>query len=326
VPDTAKAAELGVTSSAIAATINVATLGDSDQSLPKFNLPGRRVSVLVSIADSARNDPAIIANLPVVGGLAPVSLQSVAAILFGAGPKAIDRFDRRRSSTVEAALTGLTLGEANALLATLPAIRQLPPGVEIASSGDAERLSELLTGFAMAIAAGIILMYFTLVLLFGGFVQPITILVALPLSVGGALGLLLICGQALSIFPLIGILMLMGIAAKNSILLVEYAIVAIAQHGFDRSAALMDAAAKRARPIVMTSVAMGIGMLPIALGFGADSESRAPMAIAVIGGLISSTVLSLIYVPVVFTLMDDLQVWSLKLLRPFVNRRDRATA
>jgi HAE1 family hydrophobic/amphiphilic exporter-1 len=160
----------------------------------------------------------------------------------------------------------------------------------------------------MAICTGIVLMYLTLVLLFGGFMQPITILVALPLSVGGALGLLLVCGFSLSITAMIGLLMLMGIAAKNSILLVEYAIVGMRDRSLTRSEALLDAAAKRARPIVMTSIAMGAGMLPIALGFGADAESRAPMAVAVIGGLVSSTVLSLVFVPIVFGLMDGLQI------------------
>jgi HAE1 family hydrophobic/amphiphilic exporter-1 len=138
-------------------------------------------------------------------------------------------------------------------------------------------------------------------------VQPVTILVALPLSVGGALGFLLLTGNALGISALIGLLMLMGIAAKNSILLVEYALVAEKQRGMSRGEALLDAARKRARPIVMTSIAMGAGMLPIALGIGADAETRAPMAIAVIGGLLSSTVLSLVYVPVVYTFLDDVQ-------------------
>ncbi|WP_292142533.1 efflux RND transporter permease subunit, partial [Mesorhizobium sp.] len=183
----------------------------------------------------------------------------------------------------------------------------LPAGVHELARGDAARMQELFTGFATAIAAGILLMYLTLVLLFRSFVQPVTILVALPLSVGGALGLLLLTGNALGVTPLIGLLMLMGIAAKNSILLVEYALVAEKERGLGRFEALLDAARKRARPIVMTSIAMGAGMLPIALGIGADAETRAPMAIAVIGGLLSSTVLSLVYVPVVYTFMDDIQ-------------------
>ena len=169
------------------------------------------------------------------------------------------------------------------------------------------------------------LMYMTLVLLFKSFIQPITILVALPLSIGGALGLLYLTGHAMGITPLIGILMLLGIAAKNSILLVEYTMVA-RQKGSDRISALIGGASKRVRPIVMTSIAMGVGMLPIALGFGADAETRAPMAIAVIGGLITSTLLSLIYVPVVFTFMDDLEAFCGKWLgKLLVARRPAAT-
>jgi HAE1 family hydrophobic/amphiphilic exporter-1 len=155
-------------------------------------------------------------------------------------------------------------------------------------------------------------LFLVLALLFNGFVQPVTILTALPLSVGGALGLLLATRTSISMPVLIGFLMLMGIAAKNSILLVEYAIVARRDRGLDRAHALLDAARKRARPIVMTTVAMGAGMLPIALGIGADAESRAPMAIAVIGGLVSSTILSLVYVPAFFTVMDDLERWTSK--------------
>jgi HAE1 family hydrophobic/amphiphilic exporter-1 len=170
-------------------------------------------------------------------------------------------------------------------------------------------LQELFGSFTLAVISGIVLLFLVLALLFNGFVQPVTILTALPLSLGGALGLLLVTGMSISLPVLIGILMLMGIAAKNSILLVEYAIVARRDGGLDRAHALLDAARKRARPIVMTTVAMSAGMLPIALGIGADAERRAPMAIAVIGGLISSTILSLVYVPAFFTVMDDLERW-----------------
>jgi len=319
VPEPAKAAELGVTTAALASTIDIATLGDSDQNLPKFDLPGRRVSIMVSLLESARNDLAIISNLPVAAGGGTVPLRSVADISFGAGPTSIDRYDRRRSVTIEAVLDRLTLGEASARVSALESMRHLSPRVSEASAGDTERLRELLGGFAMAMTSGVILMYFTLVLLFQRVLQPFTILVALPLSIGGALALLLISGHPLSMFALIGILMLMGIAAKNSILLVDYAIVAQTSQRLERGAALLDAAAKRARPIVMTSIAMGAGMLPIALGLGADTESRAPMAIAIIGGLLSSTVLSLIYVPVVYTFIDDVEVRLGSVLRPLIN-------
>jgi len=307
-PDTAKAAELGVTTTAIAQAIDIATLGDNDENLPKFNLPDRQLSIIVSLDEAARNDPAELANLPILGTRSVVPLGAVADIRFGSGPNEISRFDRHRSATVEVEMEGLTLGQATAAVAALPIIQRLPEGVTEQKSGDGEHLQELLRGFVIAIGSGITLMFLTLVLLFNGFLQPLTILVALPLSIGGALGTLLLCGYSLSITALIGLLMLMGIAAKNSILLVEYAILAMRERGLSNLDALMDAAAKRARPIVMTSIAMCAGMAPVALGLGADAESRAPMAVAVIGGLISSTALSLIYVPVVFSLMDGLQV------------------
>jgi len=180
--------------------------------------------------------------------------------------------------------------------------------VQRADYGDTERMNQLFADFGLAMVAGVLLVYCVLVLLFHDFAQPATIMAALPLSVGGALGLLLAAGEALSLPATIGILMLMGIVTKNSILLVEYALVAL-QRGATRREAILDACRKRAQPIVMTTVAMGAGMLPIALRIGADADFRAPMAIAVIGGLLTSTVLSLFYVPVVFTLVDDLRRW-----------------
>ena len=175
-------------------------------------------------------------------------------------------------------------------------------------------MEELISGFMLAIGSGIVLLFLVMTLLFNNFMQPVTILSALPLSLGGAFGLMVATGTALSMPALVGILMLMGIAAKNSILLVEYAITARREQALDRNAALVDAARKRARPIVMTTLAMGAGMMPLALGIGADAEFRAPMAIAVIGGLLSSTALSLIYVPAIFTIMDDLDLWARKSL------------
>ena len=329
-PKPDKAAELGVSATAIAQTVRIATLGDTDALLPKFNLADRQIPIRVMLVDSARDDLARIMTLQVHGAGVTVPLASVAGIEFGAGPNQIDRLDRRRSATVEAELAGLTLGEASSRAHQLRALKDLPKGVAEAASGDMERMKELFTSFAVAIGTGILLVYAVLVLLFRGFLQPVTILTALPLSLGGALGLLYVTGSSLSISALIGILMLMGIAAKNSILLVEYAIVARETQGLARRTALMDTARKRARPIVMTTVAMGAGMLPIALGVGADAEFRAPVAIAVIGGLLSSTVLSLVYVPVVYTFMDGLQRraggWLARLSGAAKTRRDEAVA
>ncbi len=309
VPKPDKAAALGVSTATLAKTANIATLGDADQNLPKFNLKDRQIAIRVMLDEQARTDLARIASLQVPSTEGSVPLSSVADINLGSGPNQIDRVDRWRSETIEAELVGITIGQAEALVSNLPAIRSLPASVTRKPAGDSERMQELFSGFSLAIGSGIVLLLFVLALLFNGFLQPVTILTALPLALGGALGLMIATRTALSMPALIGLLMLMGIAAKNSILLVEYAIVARRDRGLKRSAALVDAARKRARPIVMTTFAMGAGMLPIALGIGADAEGRAPMAIAVIGGLISSTALSLVYVPAVFTVMDDVEAW-----------------
>ncbi|MCT9000157.1 efflux RND transporter permease subunit [Chelativorans intermedius] len=319
-PKPDKAAELGVSAAALAQTVGVATLGAPAQSLPKFNLPDRQIPIRVMLDEKARNDVGWIAGLQLPAGGAIVPLGSVADISFGVGPTEIARLDRQRSATVEGELVGLTLGQALEQLRAMPAMRNLPPGVVEIPGGDAERMGQLFGGFAMAITSGVVLMYAVLVLLFGTFIQPITLLTALPLSLGGALGALAIAGQSLAVSALIGILLLMGIAAKNSILLVEYTILARRERGLDRTSALIDAARKRARPIIMTSVAMGAGMLPIALGIGAGAEFRAPMAIVVIGGLVSSTALSLLYVPVVYTFMDELERRLGRVLRRLVVR------
>ncbi|PWR20621.1 efflux RND transporter permease subunit [Zavarzinia compransoris] len=307
VPKPDKAAALGVTAETLAAVVRVATLGDIDQILPKFNLADRQIPIRLIFPESARKDAETLAALRVPtsdGGSVP--LAAVADIEHRTGLAQIYRLDRRSSVAIEAELIGIPLGVAAARVHALPAMSHLPPEVIELPTGDVENLAELMTGFLIALGTGVFLMYVVLVLLFKGFAHPATILTALPLSIGGAFGLLFIANEALSMPALIGILMLMGIAAKNSILLVEYVLYQRAA-GMSRRDALIEAAHKRARPIIMTTVAMGAGMLPIAVGIGADTEFRAPMAIAVIGGLITSTLLSLVYVPVVFTVVDDVQ-------------------
>jgi multidrug efflux pump subunit AcrB len=191
----------------------------------------------------------------------------------------------------------------------LPVLMNLPSGVKRVEQGELQRMSELFQSFGTAMAIGIFCIYAVLVLLFRDFMQPATILSALPLAMGGALIALWVSHQAFSMPAVIGVLMLMGVVTKNSILLVEYAIMARREHGVSRLDALIDACHKRARPIVMTTVAMGAGMLPNALGLGAEPSFRQPMAIVVIGGLLTSTVLSLLVVPMVFTYVDDLLIW-----------------
>ncbi|MDM0044158.1 efflux RND transporter permease subunit [Variovorax dokdonensis] len=315
-PDFARAADLGVTSSAIAETLRVATVGDYDQNLPKLNLAQRQIPIVVKLEDSARQDLPLLSRLTVPGARGPVMLDQVATLDISGGPAVIDRYDRSRNVNFEIELSGVGLGDATEAVANLPSIKNLPPGVRQAAVGDAEMMGELFASFGLAMLTGVLCIYIVLVLLFKDFLHPVTILCALPLALGGAFVGLLIAHKAFSMPSLIGLIMLMGIATKNSILLVEYAIVARRDHGMSRWDALRDACHKRARPIIMTTLAMGAGMLPIALGLGAaDSSFRSPMAVAVIGGLITSTVLSLLVVPAVFTYIDDIEHWIRRMVR-----------
>jgi len=316
-PKRDQAALLGVSAADISQVARVATLGDADQLLPKFNLADRQIPIRVMLEQDARERMDVISNLrvPTAAGDS-VPLSAVADITFGAGPNQIDRLDRRRTATIQAEMTTLTLGEASQKVRRLPAMQHLPPGVSEAPNGNLESLQELGAGFGFALLTGVLLMYVVLVLLFRSFAHPLVIQAALPLAFGGAFALLLLSHMALSMPALIGMIMLMGIAAKNSILLVDYTIESM-KKGMSRRDALLDAAHKRARPIIMTTVAMGAGMLPIALGLGVGVEFRQPMAVAVIGGLITSTLLSLLFVPVVFGLVDRFSNW----LRKLVGRR-----
>ncbi len=316
-PDFARAADLGVTSTAIGETLRIATVGDYDMSLAKLNLSQRQVPIVVKLEESAREDLAVLERLAVPGARGPVMLGQVADLEIAGGPAVIDRYDRSRNINFEIELSGLPLGEVTAAVQQLPSVANLPPGVRVVEIGDAEVMGELFASFGLAMLTGVLCIYVVLVLLFKDFLHPVTILAALPLSLGGAFVSLLIAQKSFSMPSLIGLIMLMGIATKNSILLVEYAIVARRDHHMSRFDALLDACHKRARPIIMTTLAMGAGMMPIALGLGAsDASFRSPMAIAVIGGLITSTVLSLLVVPAVFTYMDDLE----QLLRRTGNR------
>lgn len=319
-PDFARAADLGVTSSAIAETLRVATVGDYDQYLPKLNLAQRQVPIVVRLQDAAREDLSVLERLTLPGAHGPVRLGEVAELSLAGGPAVISRYDRSRNVNFEIELGERGLGEVTEAVRQLPAVRGLPASVRLIDVGDAEMMGELFASFGLAMLTGVVCIYIVLVLLFKDFLQPVTILAALPLSLGGAFVALLLAGKSFSMPSLIGLIMLMGIATKNSILLVEYAIVA-RRHGMSRMDALLDACHKRARPIIMTTLAMGAGMMPIALALGgADMSFRSPMAVAVIGGLITSTVLSLLVVPAVFTYVDDFEQW----LRHRVLRRPHA--
>ena len=335
-PDFARAADLGVTAASIGETVRVATAGDYSTALTKLNLSERQVPVRVKLPDAVRADLAALERLTVPGKNGPVMLATVASLSIDGGPAEIARLDRSRNVTLDVELGKRPLGEAYQEALELPALKKLPPTVQLAQLGDAQEMQSLFVSFGIAMAIGVLCIYGVLVLLFKDFMQPVTILAALPLSIGGAFIALLVTNNAMSMPSMIGLIMLMGVVTKNSILLVEYAIVARRGSkgtpgepdvpGMSRFDALVDACHKRSRPIVMTTIAMGAGMLPLALGMGADPSFRSPMAIAVIGGLITSTLLSLLVVPAVFTYVDDAEHGIARALRWLLRRKPNVAA
>ncbi|RAX37919.1 efflux RND transporter permease subunit [Rhizobium tropici] len=320
IPDLDHAAALGVTPEAISEAVRVATSGDYSSSLAKLNLPQRQLAIRVRFDPQTRMSLDDIANLRIAGSRGSVDLGSVAEIRMGGGPAEISRLDRSRNVMLSVELNGRILSDVYREAQALPALRNLPEGVRLVEQGELERSSELFDSFTVAMTIGVFCIYAVLVLLFHDFLQPLTILAALPLSLGGALLPLVLTGTAFSMPVVIGLLMLMGVVTKNSILLVEYAIMA-RRAGFSRFNALVDACHKRARPIVMTTIAMTGGMLPVALSLsGGDASFRQPMAIVVIGGLMTSTILSLVIIPIIFTFVDDFLVLLKRLV---LGRRNR---
>ncbi len=302
-----EAAQLGVSVAAIGDAVRVATIGDLPQNDAKFALPDRQIPIRVSLIASARRDLSTIENLPVrTASGATVPLKAVADVSFGQGPSRIRRYNQNRRISLEADLNNAQLSTALDKIHALPIFKHLPAGVQIVEVGAAKDMQELFTSFMLAMVAGILLVFAVLVLLFARVFQPITILSALPLSIGGAVLALVVTHSPFSLATVLGILMLMGIVAKNSILLVDFAIEEM-RAGKDRMTALLEAGHKRARPIVMTSVAMIAGMLPVALGIGGSASFQGQMALAVIGGLVASTALTLVMVPAAFTWIDDLE-------------------
>lgn len=321
-PDTARAAEQGVSVEAIARTAVIATIGDTDANTPKFDLADRQIPIVVRLAPEFRRKMSVISGMKVAGNDGKlVPLSSVAKVHLDTGIFSIERYDRARQVQISAKFgANYSLGQALKRIKNLPAFKHKPPSVTDHPTGDAEDQQDMFGGFGYAIFTGVFLIYGVLVLLFRGFLQPFTIMMSLPLSLGGALLGLWMLGKPIDMYALIGIVMLMGLVTKNAILLVEYCLVQM-DHGMPRKEAIYLAGRTRMRPIVMTTTAMIAGMLPIAIGFGAGAEARAPMAIAVVGGLFMSTVLTLVVVPVVFTYMDDLQNW-IKSLFPHPEHQD----
>ena len=322
VPRGDEAARLGVSTDAISEAVRVATIGDVPANLAKFRDKDRLIPIRVQVDRPVRGDIGALETLTVSGTGTPVPLLAVADVSLGQGPSSIERYDRVRRVVLGADLSGnLVLGAALARVYALPEAAGLPAGVRLKNGGDAEIMAEVFSSFGLAMGAGLTIVLGVLVLLFRNVFQPITILLSLPLSLGGVIAALLITGQPISMPVVIGILMLMGIVTKNAIMLVDFAIERRAA-GMGRVEAIIDAGRKRARPIVMTTIAMVAGMIPSALGVGDGGEFRAPMAIGVIGGLIASTVLSLVFVPSFYTLMDDAAQVTGRLFRRVLTPRD----
>lgn len=309
-PRTDEAARLGVTSTEIGNLLRIATVGDLDENSARFNFADRQVPVRVALAPESRDDLHVLRWLRVAttdGSTVP--LHTLTDLHQADGPSRIERFDRMRRVSVDADLGPRTaLGQALDAIEALPALQALPAGVQRVDYGDAEYMAEMFDKFGTAMGFGVLIVLAVLILLFRDFLQPLTILVALPLSLGGAMAALVLYGAALDLPAVIGILMLMGIVTKNSILLVDF-VIEKRSNGMPRTQALIQSGQERARPIIMTTIAMAAGMVPAVFATGADSGFRAPMAIAVIGGLITSTLLSLVIVPVGYSLMDDLRQW-----------------
>jgi multidrug efflux pump subunit AcrB len=313
------AADLGVTTAALSQTIRIATLGEIEQNSAKFSLSDRQVPINVSLSETARRDISTLENLPVPttrGGSVP--LKSVADIGFGSGPTTINRSNQLRRITIGADLApGFVQGDVSAKVDNLPTVKSLPQGVQKMNLGDQKWQSELLFNFAVALISGVLLVFAVLVLLYRRFLAPFVNMGSLLLAPLGAAVALLIAGQPISLFVLIGILMLFGIVAKNSILLVDFA-VEMMNHGMKKNEAIWEAGHKRAQPIVMTTVAMVAGMLPTAISISGDNSWRQPMGITVIGGLIFSTLLTLLLVPSYFSIAISIESRIGKLFHRFV--------
>jgi multidrug efflux pump subunit AcrB len=319
------AADLGVTTAALSQTIRIATLGDIEQNRAKFSLSDRQVPIQVSLSENARRDIQTLENLPVpTSGGGSVPLKAVAQIGFGSGPTTIQRSNQLRRVAIGADLApGVVEGDVWAKVYQLPSFKNLPQGVQKMNLGNQKWQSELLFNFAVALIAGVLLVFAVLVLLYRRFLAPFVNMGSLILAPLGAAVALHIAGQPISLFVLIGILMLFGIVAKNSILLVDFA-VEMMNHGMSKNAAIWEAGHKRAQPIVMTTVAMVAGMLPTAMSISGDNSWRAPMGITVIGGLIFSTLLTLLLVPSYFSIAISIESRISKLFHRFIGSEAHA--
>ena len=302
------AAELGVTTAALSQTIRIATLGEIEQNAARFSLSDRQIPIRVKLPEQSRESLGTIANLPVqTGSGGSVPLSRVAEISFGSGPTAIQRYNQNRRVLVGADLAqGVIKGEAQTQIDQLPVLQDLPQGVIRDAVGEDEWQQELQASLLVAVLAGVLLVFAVLVLLYKRVMSPLVNMTSLALAPLGGIFLVWAVGQPQSMPVYIGVLLLLGIVSKNSILLIDFAIEAMAA-GERKFEAIMEAGHKRAQPIVMTTFAMSAGMVPTALSLSGDGAWRAPMGTMVIGGLVVSTVLTLIIVPAGFSLADGIE-------------------
>ena len=314
-PRAAEAARLNVSTDAIAQVARIATSGDIEANTPKFSEGERRLSIRVRLPDEVRRDLSQLGQLrvPTLSG-GSTTLAAVADISYEAGPGVIQRMYRQRMAAVQADFApGVTSGDATNAVDSTKTMKEIFAAekagdavVSRARVGQEQAMNEMFSGIIVALLSGIALIYSVMVLLFKSVFKPMVIMFALPLSFTGAFVALLIFGKAIDMPVMIGVVLLLGISAKNAILLVEFAIES-EQRGNNVYDALFDACRERARPIVMTTVAMSAGMLPTALGLGEGAGFRTSMAIAVIGGLFSSTVLTLVLAPVIYSLVSSVE-------------------
>ena len=303
--DRAKAASLGVSASDVATALQILYGG---QDITNFKRGNERYEVIVQLADVYRVSPQGVGEVyvrGVEGGL--VQLSNVVNVREGVGPSQINHFNRRRSATIDANVTGITLGEGLERMRQLAA-RTLPPDFTTDVSGQSQDLQESMSSLLFGLILAVVAVYLVLAAQFESFLHPFTIMLALPLALFGAVVSLALFGMTQNIYSFIGIIMLMGLVTKNSILLVDYTNTLRAR-GVERYDAVVRAAVVRLRPILMTSLSVMIGVMPIALAFGAGAESRRPLGTAVVGGMFASTALTLFVVPTFYMIFDDTLVW-----------------
>ncbi len=313
--DRDRAANLGVSAGAIGATVNT-MIGGEIVGMYKDEKEGERYDITARLIASERDRPENIDSLLVRSSTGElVRMKDIATIQTGKGPTVIMHYNRQRAATLFAGTEkSKPMGDAMKDLDKIVS-QNMSADISTRYVGMADVMLDAFKNIAFAMVIAIIMVYMILASQFESFVHPFTIMFSLPVSLIGAMGALFLTGERVQIFSLIGVIMLMGLVTKNAILLVDYTIT-LRHRGLSREEALMKAGPVRLRPIVMTTAAMVFGMLPTALKIGEGAEARAPMAIAVIGGLITSTLLTLVVIPVVYTIVDDVEVWFMKRRQP----------